>query len=93
MREITTCNGKYKTILTDDGKIVIERYGNEWRNETGDGYILSLLQRIEELESSIDCIINWPELEVYSSAWEFCYCDGEEAMSKLEEALNGGKST
>lgn len=93
MREITTCGGKYKTILTDDGKLIIERYGNEWRNDTGDGYILSLIHRIEELESSINSIINWPELDVYPSAWEFCYYDGEEAMAKLEEALNGGKCT
>lgn len=92
MKEIITCDVKYKTILTDNGKIIIERYGSEWRNETGDGYILSLINRIDQLECSINSIINWPELEVYSSAWEFCFSDGYEAMSKLEEAVNGGKN-
>jgi len=49
-RVTVTCGGKYKTI-NDNGKLTIYRNDFLWnRNLNGDGYILSLVQRIEELE-------------------------------------------
>ncbi|QHR67648.1 hypothetical protein arall_204 [Escherichia phage arall] len=51
--EIYSGKGKYFTVV-DDGKIIIYRYGSEWRNETGDGYILSLLRLINDLTEELE---------------------------------------
>lgn len=48
--EIVSGDGKYHTTF-DNGRLTITRNGEPWRDETGDGYILSLVQRIEELET------------------------------------------
>ena len=45
--------GKYFTVV-DDGEIIIYRYGSEWRNATGDGYILSLLHLIDSLMEDLE---------------------------------------
>ena len=45
---IKTDNGKYETVV-DNGRIEIYRYGELWRDATGDNYILSLLFKIDEL--------------------------------------------
>lgn len=47
--EVISGEGKYHTTF-DNGHLTVTRHGEPWRNETGDGYILSLVQRIEELE-------------------------------------------
>ena len=51
--EIKTDGGKYTYQFTHDGKTQILRYGKEWRNETGDGALLSLMQYAEELEAKV----------------------------------------
>lgn len=51
--EIYSGEGKYFTVV-DDGEIIIYRYGSEWRNETGDGYILSLLRLINDLTEELE---------------------------------------
>lgn len=50
---IKTGEGKYETTVTGDGRISIKRKGVDWRNETGDGYIYSLLSRIDELQEQL----------------------------------------
>lgn len=48
--QVYTHERKYETILDEDtGRITVLRYGEEWRDETGDNYILSLLHLIEQM--------------------------------------------
>lgn len=48
--QIYTDDRKYETILDEDtGRITILRHGEEWRDETGDNYILSLIHLIEQM--------------------------------------------
>lgn len=54
-------------------------------------HLNDLVKDVSSYRDAIYQVVNWTELEVYSSAWEFCNYDGEEAMAKLEETLNGGK--
>lgn len=47
--EITTDDGKYHTVF-DNGKMTVSRHGQPWCDITGNGYILSLVQRINGLQ-------------------------------------------
>lgn len=48
--QIYTDDRKYETILDEDtGRITVLRHGEEWRDETGDNYILSLIHLIEQM--------------------------------------------
>ncbi|BDU13211.1 hypothetical protein [Escherichia phage phiWec190] len=48
--QIYTDDRKYETILDEDtGRITVLRHGEEWRDETGDNYILSLIHVIEQM--------------------------------------------
>lgn len=48
--QIYTDDRKYETILDEDtGRITILRHGEQWRDETGDNYILSLIHLIEQM--------------------------------------------
>lgn len=50
MTKIDLLGGKY-TIQHDNGaNFKALRYGEEWRDLTGDGLVLALVQRIEELQ-------------------------------------------
>ncbi|QYW06188.1 hypothetical protein KASIA_p144 [Shewanella phage vB_SspS_KASIA] len=50
--ELSLEEGKY-TVLYDNGYIEILRNGAHWRNETGDGFINSLLISHTELEQKL----------------------------------------
>lgn len=55
MKTIITAGGKYRTELDDRG-LIKDVYRNDYlwnRNFIGDGYVLSLIQRIEELEDIV----------------------------------------
>jgi len=59
MRKFITYDGKY-TTTNDAGLLKVWRYdieciGEPWREEDliGDGYVLSLIHRIEELEDEL----------------------------------------
>lgn len=60
--EVTVADGKYTLVYevweTPDGKQKVSFYarrlGERWRDLTGDGMILALMQRIEELEEEIE---------------------------------------
>lgn len=43
--------GKYTYVYNMDGSSKALRYGEEWRDTIGDGLILAMAQRIQELES------------------------------------------
>ena len=52
MYQIDVENGKY-TFLNNSGVVSIKRYGEAWRDESGDKALLCLLQHVEELELEI----------------------------------------
>lgn len=57
-QEITLENGKYTHVFDNTtGKQTILRYGEPWRDETGDGFILAMAQEIEDLRNELDCAI------------------------------------
>lgn len=54
MYEVTVADGKY-TISHDNGTAFKAlRYGEPWRDLTGDGLLLALVQHIEKLEGQIE---------------------------------------
>jgi len=52
MFEIELEGGKYRVVLDSDGYLSADRYGEAWRDLTGDKLILALCQRIRELEET-----------------------------------------
>lgn len=49
MYQIDLENGKY-TFINNNGVVSINRFREEWRNESGDKALLCLLQHVEKLE-------------------------------------------
>lgn len=88
--EIYSGEGKYFTVV-DSGEIIIYRYGSEWRNETGDGYILSLLrlindltEELEETKRSYDDQVDSLENIISDLNEEVCYLSGQVSELTLE---------
>lgn len=50
-------DGKY-TFINNNGIVAIQRYGEDWRNESGDKALLSLLHEVEEMEKYINFLEN-----------------------------------
>ena len=46
-------DGKYEYTF-DKGIQMIKRYGQDWRDETGDSVLLAMAQRIQELETGLE---------------------------------------
>ena len=44
-------DGKYRVIQSKDGRVRALRYGEEWRDCTGDGLLLALAYEVEELRN------------------------------------------
>lgn len=49
-QEVTVEDGKY-TVVFDDGKLYALRYGERWRDLTGDKFVYALMCRIQALEA------------------------------------------
>lgn len=92
--QIYTDDRKYETILDEDtGRIAVLRHGEEWRDETGDNYILSLIHLIEQMrddyaelhyENEANKVKFENELEEKES--EMVYL--KEEISRLEEEID-----
>lgn len=50
---------EYDVTLYDSGKMLAARNSEQWRDCTGDGLILALIQRINDLELDIEVIKPW----------------------------------
>ena len=51
--EHAVCEGKYTIIFHEDtGRMEALRYGELWRDLTGDGMILAMLQEIDSLKEN-----------------------------------------
>lgn len=78
-QEMTLENGKYTHVFDNTtGQQTILRYGEFWRDETGDGFILAMAQKIEDLRK---------ELEQAIDILEECGIDYKEMLSYREENL------
>jgi len=47
-------DGKYEYEFTEDGRQLIKRHGEAWRDETGDGFIYAMACEIENLYEILD---------------------------------------
>lgn len=56
MTKIHLQDGKYTVQHENGANFKALRYGEEWRDLTGDGLVLALVQRIEELQHEIEDI-------------------------------------
>ena len=55
MKNTVKINDKY-TLVHDDGVgLHALRYGEQWRDLTGDGLVLAMAQEIEELRNELSC--------------------------------------
>jgi hypothetical protein len=50
--KVSVDNGKYTVIMAQNGSMKCLRYGEEWRDLTGDGMVLALAQEIEALRKA-----------------------------------------
>ena len=53
MEKIEVCGGKYTIIFYPDGKMEALRYGEAWRDLTGDGMVLAMMHEIQDLKEKI----------------------------------------
>lgn len=93
--QIYTDDRKYETILDEDtGRITILRHGEQWRDETGDNYILSLIHLIEQMrddytelhyENELNKVKFENEMEEKNSEIEYL----KEENLRLEEDISG----
>ena len=58
---VSICGDKYRIIQRDSGVTVILRYGEEWRNATGDKVILGAAFEIEELRTKLQRLLSFSE--------------------------------
>jgi hypothetical protein len=61
MIEAELYDGKYKVVFDGKGNLYAERYGKPWRDMTGDGMVLAMLQEINRLRSMIQYALDGPE--------------------------------
>ena len=59
MSKIDLLDGKYTVIHNNGNNFKALRYGEEWRDLAGDGLVLALVQRIEELEEKLEDTKEW----------------------------------
>ena len=66
MTKIVLEDGKY-TVLHENGtNLRALRHGEPWRELTGDGLVLAMAQRIEELEAQLQAIESEKDNERYN---------------------------
>lgn len=63
MLNVSIDNGKYTVIQNDDGTVSVNRYGECWREVTGDKLILALAYEIDRLREELNKPKEQPKLE------------------------------
>jgi len=77
---------KYIIQLIDNGKqFKAYRYGEEWRDLTGDGLILAMFQRIQELQTDADNLHSWVQAALHCPTWHWDKDQRSAAESVLAE--------
>lgn len=51
--EVSLENGKYTVVQEPNGSVKALRYGEEWRDLTGDKLVLCLAQEVEALQEKV----------------------------------------
>lgn len=59
MSKIHLCDGKYIITHDNGNNLQALRHGQPWRDLVGDGLVLALVQRIEELQEQIMYYRDW----------------------------------
>lgn len=81
--KVTVGDGKYTFIQDEDGSARALRYGEEWRDCTGDGLMLALAQAIDEGEGTMLRFCDLPK------GTRFRYPGDDSVWVVLEEYGNG----
>jgi hypothetical protein len=99
MNKISLCDGKY-SVINDNGKLIIHRHNERWpekeKDYIGDGFVLSLVQKIEELEekyeaskSCLNCDYNYADSHLGNACLYLKY--GENREKFKEDCLSNHK--
>lgn len=56
--KVEVCEGKYSVIIQDDGNLFATRYGDFWRDLTGDKLVFCLAYELMEARAEIECLRN-----------------------------------
>jgi len=76
-------DGKYTYVCNDDGSDQHAlRYGERWRDLTGDGFVLAMAQKIEELEQEVNHQQSYIDNALDNSKEQMI-----ERIAELEESL------
>lgn len=54
VESVTVGEGKYTVRVHPDGRMDALRYGEEWRELTGDGMVMALVHEIQSLRALLD---------------------------------------
>lgn len=57
--DVTVYDGKYRLIQRKDEGLQALRWGEPWRDLTGDGFVLALGQEIESLRDRMEEVLPW----------------------------------
>ena len=52
-------NGKYTVVFPPNGGLHALRHGEAWRDLTGDGMVLAMLQEVQRLRAIVNEVHNW----------------------------------
>lgn len=81
--------GKYTVVLGDHGaKFKAYRYREEWRDLTGDNLVMSLVHRVDELQTEVE-----NQNALIDSIAEAANMAGYDCIASLITALRAGKVT
>jgi hypothetical protein len=70
LTRFTICNGKYTYVLDENYKQYVLRYGEEWRDLTGDNFVCALAGVVEELTNALKEIRNADDVDLaLDSQW------------------------
>jgi hypothetical protein len=88
---VVLAEGKYVVMLEDNGaRLHASRYGEPWRNLTGDNLVLALFRKVRELEKeaaepAVEILYDsqMPHSEKWSEFYPCPACKTEEALEWL----------
>lgn len=79
---VSVANGKYTLILPSEGGLHALRYGERWRDLTGDGMVLALVQEIAELREKLtDLVVSCEDTGCVREIEAGCCGDGSYARA------------
>lgn len=71
--QINLCDGKYTVIHSNGTDFHALRHGDRWRELTGDGFVLALVQEIESLQEEVASlktqIADNPDMSLHTATW------------------------